>query len=206
MTGELRITDFLERLAAATPTPGGGSAAALTASLAASLVAMVAALTQKARPASDPELAAQMGEICEEARRWRDRFLRLADEDALAFEGVLAAYRLPKDPERERRESAIQAALRQATEIPYEVALGARRVLELAEVVALKGLKSAWSDAGAGIYLAEAALQAALLNVAINIKSIKDEEFVSRYEERRRELSEWAAAQRRRVMESFISP
>lgn len=201
MTSDLSIADFLERLAAATPTPGGGSAAALTASIAASLVAMVAALTlhsQKQRESQDLELVAQMQAISEEARQVRDRLLVLTDADAAAFERVMAAYKLPKASEAERaqRERAVQAALKHATEVPYEVALCARRVLELAEVVVLKGLKSAVSDARAGVYLAEAALQAALLNVEINLQSIQDERFVSRYKQLQRELSEWAAAQR----------
>lgn len=201
MTSDLSIADFLERLAAATPTPGGGSAAALTASIAASLVAMVAALTlhsQKQRESQDLELVGQMQAISEEARQVRDRLLVLTDADAAAFERVMAAYKLPKASEAERaqRERAVQAALKHATEVPYEVALCARRVLELAEVVVLKGLKSAVSDARAGVYLAEAALQAALLNVEINLQSIQDERFVSRYKQLQRELSEWAAAQR----------
>jgi formiminotetrahydrofolate cyclodeaminase len=201
MTGDLQIADFLERLSAATPTPGGGSAAALTASVAASLVAMVAALTlssKKSKEQEGPELAAQMGAILEEARQLRDRLLVLTETDAAAFERVMAAYKLPKagEAEKAQRERAIQAALKRATEIPYEVALCARRVLELAEIVALKGLKSALSDVSAGVYLAEAALQAALLNVEINLKSIKDEGLVRRYGQLGRELSEWAVARR----------
>ncbi|MDW8141290.1 MAG: cyclodeaminase/cyclohydrolase family protein [Candidatus Bipolaricaulota bacterium] len=205
MTGDLKIADFLERLSAATPTPGGGSAAALTAGVAASLIAMVAALTLKSstkKESQDPELAAQMRAICEEAHQLRDRLVKLTDADAAAFERVLAAYKLSKgsDEEKRHRDGEIQAALRHATEVPYEVALCARRVLELAEVVARKGLKSAASDVRAGIYLAEAALQAALLNVEINLTSIQDEEFVRRYGQRRRELSAWAAAQRARLI------
>lgn len=204
MTSDLKIADFLERLAAATPTPGGGSAAALTASIAASLVAMVAALTlhsqKKKRENQDLELTAQMQAISEEARQLRDRLVALTDADAAAFERVLAAYKLPKGSEAEKhqREREIQMALQRATEVPYEVALGARRVLELAEVVALKGLTSAASDVRAGVYLAEAALQAALLNVEVNLQSIQDEGFVSRYKQLQRELSQWAAAQRAR--------
>ncbi|MCL6642048.1 MAG: cyclodeaminase/cyclohydrolase family protein, partial [Candidatus Bipolaricaulota bacterium] len=166
---------LLEGFSAATPTPGGGSAAAFVGSVAASLVAMVAGLTvgKRAYQSVEPE----MQRILSEATQLRDELLELAERDSEAFNAVMAAYKLPKETESDRaaREQAIQAALKGATEIPYQTALRCSRVLELAEVVVTRGNKSALSDGGAAAALAESALQAALLNIAINLASLSDE-------------------------------
>lgn len=200
MIRDLRIADFLERLAAPIPTPGGGSAAGLAGSLAASLVAMVAALTVGKKNYQDRE--PQMKEILQEAHRLRDRLTLLIDLDAQAFDRVMEAYKLPKerDEQKRLREAEVQAALKHATEVPYQVARNCYRVLELAEMVATQGNKNAVSDAGGGVYLAEAALHAALLNVEINLRSVTDEAFKSQYMKLHQELSERARARRAAIL------
>ncbi len=200
MIRDLRIADFLERLASPTPTPGGGSAAGLAGSLAASLVAMVAALTVGKKNYQERE--PQMKEILQEAHKLREQLIILIDLDAQAFDRVMEAYRLPKEPEAQKqmREEAVQSALKRATEVPYQVAEHCYRLLELAELVATRGNKNAVSDALAGVYLAEAALQAALLNVEINLRSITDAAFKSQYIKLRQELSARARARRAAIL------
>ncbi len=192
---------LLEKLSAATPTPGGGSAAAFVGSVAASLVAMVAGLTIGKRAYQDVEQ--EMRTVLSEAIRLRDELLELADRDSEAFNAVMAAYRLPKETETDRaaREKAIQAALRGATEVPYQTALRCFRVLELAEIVTAKGNKNALSDGGAAACLAEGALQAALLNVSINVAAISDEIFKSTYKQERERLSAQAHTKRSVILQ-----
>jgi formiminotetrahydrofolate cyclodeaminase len=194
---------LLEKFSAATPTPGGGSAAALVGSIAASLVAMVAGLTlgKKSYQAVEPE----MRRVLAEATKLRDEILELADRDSEAFKAVMAAYRLPKETESDRaaRAQAIQTALKSATEIPHQTALRCLRVLELAEIVVARGNKSALSDGGAAAVLAEGALQAALLNVAINLASLSDETVKLEYSRERERLAHQAQAKRAMIFQAI---
>ncbi|MCX8103836.1 MAG: cyclodeaminase/cyclohydrolase family protein [Candidatus Bipolaricaulota bacterium] len=194
---------LLEKFSAATPTPGGGSAAALVGSIAASLVAMVAGLTvgKKAYHSVEPE----MRRVLAEAIQLREELLELADRDSAAFNAVMAAYKLPKETEADRaeRERAIQSALKGATEIPYQTGLRCFRVLELAEIVVTKGNKSALSDGGAATSLAEAAVQAALLNVALNLSAISDESLKSKYTQERERLAQHAHEKRAAILKTI---
>lgn len=200
-TRDENVFSFLTKLSAATPTPGGGSAAALVGSISASLVAMVAGLTlgKKAYQSVEHE----MRNVLSEALALRDELVDYADRDSAAFDAVMAAYQLPKETEVDRleREKALQAALQQATEVPYQTALRCLRVLELAEIVVTKGSKSALSDGGTAACLAEGALQAALLNVAMNLSALADEAFRSTYSQARERLSAQAQAKRLMILQ-----
>lgn len=202
-THDETLFTLLENLSAATPTPGGGSAAAVVGSIAASLTAMVAGLTigKTAYHAVESE----MQRVLAEALKIRDELLELADRDSAAFNAVLAAYKLPRQTEADRatRAREIQSALKQATEIPYQTASHCYRVLELAELVITKGNKNALSDGGAAAYLAEGALQAALLNVAINLAAIPDEAFQSQYNREHKRLSHQAQAKRHAIVQAL---
>ena len=164
---------FLERLASADPTPGGGSVSALAAALAAGLLAMVSRLST--RKGDDPIFAQTLSTV--EAAR--TALMDLLVRDAEAFDAVMHAMRLPRatEEEKQRRQHAIQVALRGAVEVPLAVAAHALAVLEAAPVMARMGNPNAISDVGVGTLLAHAALHGALLNVRINLKSIKDEPY-----------------------------
>jgi formiminotetrahydrofolate cyclodeaminase len=172
------INAFLDDLAGSSATPGGGSAAALAGAMGASLVNMVCRLTiGKRRFASDE---AELRGVLDEAEGLRRKLAGLADADSQAFDRVMAAYRLPKEtqPEQASRQAAIQEALQHAADVPLETASACAQVVNLAHQVVAKINPSAVSDAGAAVLLAEAALQAARLNVAINLSSIEDARFV----------------------------
>lgn len=200
-----RLCALLEKFSAATPTPGGGSAAALVGSVAASLVAMVAGLTI-GKKAYQP-VEQEMRRVLTEAIKLRDELVELADRDSAAFDAVMAAYRLPKETESERAERAraIQSALTQATKVPYQTALRCSRVLELAEIVVTKGNKSALSDGGAAATLAEGALQAALLNVALNLTEISDASLKSEYTRERERLAQHAQEKRAAILATIAA-
>jgi glutamate formiminotransferase/formiminotetrahydrofolate cyclodeaminase len=160
--------DFLDSLAAGTPTPGGGSAAAQAGAMAAGLVAMVARLTSGKKKYA--AVQAQMDEIIEAAESLRADLTTAVKTDSEAFEAVMAAYKLPKDdPD---RPSAIHMATLHASEVPLEVARMTVRVLKLALIAARIGNVNAITDAGSGAALAQAALTGAGYNVRINAKDL----------------------------------
>ncbi len=207
----LTVCEFLERLASSTPTPGGGSAAAVAGSMAAALVAMLGRITLKRREPEYQAVASEMEEITWKADRLREGLVRLADQDAQAFERVLAAYRLPQSSERakEERQQAIQEALKGATEVPYRISEACATVLELAQQAAAKGVRSAVSDAGTAAGLAEAAIHAALLNVDINLKLIQDEKYRHLYHKKCADLAKQAKIRKEAILaivEDWIRP
>lgn len=171
----LTLEQFLDRLASADPTPGGGSAAALAGATAAALVAMVARISQGKGPAD--ALAAMV----ERAERSRSALTALIADDALAFEAVRAAWRLPRDSEEAQaaRRAAVQEALRGATAVPLRVAREALAALELTPELARTGTASALSDVAAAALLGYAAVNGALYNARINLKGITDQAYVA---------------------------
>jgi formiminotetrahydrofolate cyclodeaminase len=193
-TGEMTIADFLDVLAAKQSTPGGGGAAALTGSQAAALLCMVANFTLGAKKYADVQEA--MKGYLAQAEALRQRLLALADEDVAAFQGVTACYAMPKESDEEKaaRSEALQAALKEAARVPFVTAESALAVMQLAEPVATMGNSNVVSDAAVALYLAEAALHAAIVNVNINLKFIKDGMFVDSYTTARNELLAAAAA------------
>jgi glutamate formiminotransferase / formiminotetrahydrofolate cyclodeaminase len=165
---------FLDALAAGTPTPGGGSAAAQAGAMGAALVGMVARLTIGKKKYT--EVQAQMNEILNQAERLRRELSLAVEEDSSAFTGVLAAFKLPQEsPEQqERRAEAIQQASLQAAQVPLNVAQKAVTVMALAERCASLGNLNAISDAASAAALAQAALTSAGYNVRINIYGLSD--------------------------------
>jgi formiminotetrahydrofolate cyclodeaminase len=178
----LTVAAWLDALASDAPAPGGGAAAALSGALAAALVSMVARFT-----IDRPKFAAVQNDITlalEQSEDVRARLLALVDVDATAYHAVAAAYRLPRD-DKAARVAAIQLALVQATEAPLQVAEAARCVVDLAHSVAAIGNPTVITDAGGAALLAQAALHAALLNVDVNLATLRDEGQRARFAARR---------------------
>jgi glutamate formiminotransferase/formiminotetrahydrofolate cyclodeaminase len=165
---------FLDELAAGTPTPGGGSAAAYAAAMAASLVGMVARLTigKKKYAAVDVRMQA----VASSADELRAMLSAAVERDALAFEGVLAASRLPKATEAEKavRQTALEQATILAAAVPLDVARRTTEVIELAAEAAETGNANAVSDALSAAALAHAGLKAAAANVRVNAAGLAD--------------------------------
>lgn len=175
---EATADPFLDRLAAGTATPGGGSAAAQAGAMAAALVAMVGRLTIGKKKYADVESEAQR--VVSEAETLRERLSAAVEQDAQAFEAVLAAMRLPKD-DAERREQELQAATVQAGEVPLGVARDSAKIIALASEMVSIGNANAVTDAGAAANLAQAALRSAGLNVKINATGLNDQELAERW-------------------------
>lgn len=170
-----RLADWLEELASESPTPGGGSAAAISAAAGAALVAMVGRLT--ARKEGFESVARRMDEIVAEADRDRVGLLALADRDVEAFDGVMSAFRMPRstDEERVARLHALQAALESAAEVPLMVARRAVYLMGLAEEAVANGNPNAASDGLSAAAVLHAATLSALANVQINAFAFVDQ-------------------------------
>jgi glutamate formiminotransferase / formiminotetrahydrofolate cyclodeaminase len=165
---------FLDSLAAATPTPGGGSAAAHAGAMGAALVAMVARLTIGKKKFAVVE--AQMNEILNRSELLRSELTRAVQEDAAAFEDVMSAFKLSKEtPEKEKiRLKAIDEATLHAARVPFNVAQKSLMVMALAErAVAIGNLNAITDGASAGA-MAHAALVSAGYNVRINLAGLTD--------------------------------
>jgi formiminotetrahydrofolate cyclodeaminase len=158
-----KIGSFLDSLASKSPTPGGGAVAALTGAMAASLVEMVCDLTIGNK--NYPEVQIDVTQIAERANELSEKLLDLSDQDCLAFEKVMEAYR-SKD------RAKIKGALLIAIEVPQKTVEYSENVRELAEIVGKIGNKNAYSDAMSAGHLAFAAIQSAQENVEINKKML----------------------------------
>ncbi len=171
------IESYLEKLASESPEPGGGSVAALVGALGAALVSMVANLTVGREKFADVE--DEMAKLGERAAQLRAELEELVTLDAQAYAAVAAAMKLPQEDEAQKKErkERLQTALNGAATVPLKIALTAVEVGKLAFPAAEKGNPHAVSDAGVAALLADAAAQAAALNVRINLAWIEDEDF-----------------------------
>jgi glutamate formiminotransferase/formiminotetrahydrofolate cyclodeaminase len=179
---------FIDELAAPTPTPGGGSAAAYSAAMGAGLVAMVAGLTMGKKKYAEVE--AQMQAIRVHAEKLREELTYAVDDDAGAFEAVMGAYRLPKGTPEEKaaRTSSVQSATLNAAHVPLHVAEDAVKVMELALRCVESANVNAISDAASAAAMAKAGLTAAGYNVRINVAGLPDASAGEQYLGKVREL------------------
>jgi formiminotetrahydrofolate cyclodeaminase len=194
---DLTIGEFLERLSSAEPTPGGGSAAAVAASLAAGLVSMVAQLSRR-QPLAHHSPLHDLAE--REGQRLAARLLELADQDAAAYAAFARALKLPRSTpeESEARAFAKRQAARVAAEVPLRTVEACLEVIKLAEALAGRCNVNASSDISVASLLAEAAAQGAAENVRVNLPSLGDDPWTDEVERRLdgllAELAELAAS------------
>jgi formiminotetrahydrofolate cyclodeaminase len=174
------IGNFDALVAAGTPAPGGGSVSAYSGMLASSLGQMVCNLTIGKPKYADAE--PRVKEIKSTLEQLGARLRQLIAEDAESFEGVLRAYRLPKDSDEQKvqRSAQIQAALQSAVDVPMETAKRSFNVLELLRELADIGNPNALSDVAVGAQLAQTAVKGASYNVGVNLESMSDREGAKR--------------------------
>jgi formiminotetrahydrofolate cyclodeaminase len=174
-TADQTVGGFLGVLASDAPTPGGGAVAGVAAATAGALIAMVGRLTLGKAEFADVQ--DRMRVLVAEGDAARAAFLTLADRDAHAFDGVMVAFRMPKDTDDQKRErsAAIQAGYLDAARVPMEIAGSAVALMELALEATATGNPAAASDAWSAAACAYAAVVCAMANVEINAAMIKDE-------------------------------
>lgn len=175
---------FIEELASAAPTPGGGAACAYVGVLATCLTSMVGNLTVGKERYRNVEEEARQKLVQLEGIRERLANLVRADEEA--FAPLAAAYRMPRgtDEERALREAAVQEALYGASEVPLKVMETILEALGVAKFFAYNGNRSALSDIGAAATFARAAAHGVRMTVVANISSMKDEQRARIYKQR----------------------
>jgi glutamate formiminotransferase/formiminotetrahydrofolate cyclodeaminase len=194
---------FLDRLAAGTPTPGGGSAAAQAGAMAAALVSMVGRLTSGKKKYAEVE--GRIQQIIEQSESLRRELSEDVAADARAFDGVMQAMRMPHDSTEEQaaRAEAMDRAIRQAATVPLEVARRARKLIELAAELAEIGNVNAITDAASGAAMARAALRSASLNVRINASGISDRQAARSWLDELTELEHQAFTAEARLHEAL---
>jgi glutamate formiminotransferase/formiminotetrahydrofolate cyclodeaminase len=170
-------SEFLEATADTTPTPGGGSAAALAGAVAASLTQMVAGLTEGRKKYADHQ--EEVVEIRAKAIELRRELTDAIHEDAAAFDRLMSAYRV-KDLEQSARAELIEHATIGAAEVPLRVARLSRDVAQLAQSVTRLGNVNAVTDSASAAIMARAAVQAAALNVKVNVVGLRDQAMAQR--------------------------
>jgi formiminotetrahydrofolate cyclodeaminase len=172
--------DFLDEVAAPSPTPGGGSASAYSGAMAAALLMMYTGLTLARK--SYAGVHDEMQRVRAQAAGLKEKLSQAVEQDARAFEAVMETSKMEKGSS--ERAAATQEAMKGAAMVPMRVAEDSARALQLARSVMDKGLKSAKSDITVATFLAQAAIRGALENVRANLAEISDEQFVAEYRER----------------------
>lgn len=180
---DLTVKGFLAETAGQEPVPGGGSISALNGSIAAALAEMVANLTIGKKKYAEVE--AEMQTIATEAAAIQKELVLDIDRDSDAYNKVFAAFKLPKETDEEKvvRSAQIQEMTKYAASVPMEVARRVHSLLPLIEAVVAKGNQNAITDGCVAMMCARTAIIGALLNVRINLTSIKDEDFVKTHTE-----------------------
>ncbi len=171
------LRGYMDAAASNAPAPGGGSVSATVGALGAALVSMVCNLTLGKEKYAAVE--GQVKALVMQAEQLRRELILLLQDDTTAYNGVIAAYKLPKETEAEKaaRHAAVQKGLLHAADVPLDICRAALKVCELARTAAEIGNPNAVTDAGCAVLFGEAAAQGASLNVEINLGSIEDEAY-----------------------------
>lgn len=203
MLTELTVKDFLNKVAGSDPVPGGGSIAALNGAIAAALAAMVANLTIGKKNYADCEEL--MKQIAERAAGLKEEFVADVDRDSEAYDRVFACFKMPKatDEEKAARSAAIQEATKFAAQVPMEVARRAYGLMDTIAQVARKGNQNAVTDACVAMMAARSAVLSALMNVRINLGSLKDKEFALAMQAEADGLEQQALAKEKELLDEI---
>ncbi len=176
---DLSLSDFADETASESPAPGGGSIAAYVGSLGVSLATMVANLSS--HKVGWDDRWEEFSHWAEKGQQIKDQLLKLVDEDTQAFNQIMAAFGLPKsnDEEKAIRTSAIQAATKNAIDIPLGVMSIAFESMQVIKAMAEIGNPNSVSDAGVGALCARAAVLGAFMNVRINAADYQDKAYIA---------------------------
>lgn len=203
MLTDLTVKDFLNKVAGSDPVPGGGSVAALNGAVASALATMVAGLTigKKGYEVSE--------ELMEHAReltsQWQNEFIFLVDKDSEAYDKVFACFKMPKvtDEEKLARSAAIQEATKYAALVPMEVARKAIELMSIIADVAKLGNQNAVTDTCMAMMAARSAVLGALMNVRINLSSLKDVAFAGELEAEADKLERKACEKEKELLDTI---
>lgn len=203
MLVDLKVTDFLNKVAGSDPVPGGGSVAALNGAIASALAAMVAGLTIGKKGYEDT--AEIMKHIQTLALTQKTGFVADIDRDSEAYHKVFDCFKLPKNTDEEKniRSAAIQEATKFAALVPMQVARNAYELMGIIADVAKMGNRNAVTDACVAMISARSAVLAALMNVRINLGSLKDRTFVEQLQSEADELERKACIKEKELLDAI---
>lgn len=190
MIQDFTVSSFLEELSSKKPTPGGGGAAGLSGAVGTALGEMVVNLTLGKKKYADVE--EEMQSILMTLTQMREEFLRLADEDAVVFAPLAAAYSLPAttEEEKKKKEAILEDLLVSAALVPLSVMELCLKTLDLLEFLGEKGSRLAVSDVGVGVQMIRASILGAKMNVYINTKTMVQREKAREINARAQSVSE----------------
>ena len=199
---DLTIESFAEITASDAPAPGGGSVSVMAASIGAALAEMVANLTIGKSKYS--EMEEEMKALSAEAAVLRKELILAIQKDTESFNLYMDALSMPKDTYEQKaaRKEPIQNGLKEAAKEPLSVAGTAIKIFPIAEAVVARGNSNAVTDGLVGTMMTRTGILGALLNVKINLGSIKDEAFVSDMTKKVKELEEQAIAWEKKILEN----
>ena len=192
MLAELTVKEFLDKVAGSDPVPGGGSVAALNGAVASALTAMVAGLTIGKKGYEEHEEL--MKHISRLSIRQQELFVEYIDRDSEAYDHVFGCFKLPKSTDEEK-------AARSAALVPMQVARNACELMEIIADVARLGNQNAITDACVAMMAARSAVLGALLNVRINLGSLKDKTFVDELKREADHLEQLACMREKELLE-----
>jgi formiminotetrahydrofolate cyclodeaminase len=199
MLADKTIKEFIDILASAAPTPGGGGASALVGAIGVALGNMVGSLTVGKKKYADVQ--DDIKALKAKSDALQDKLLALIDADAEAFEPLSKAYGLPSGTDEEKAEKAriMEEALVVASGAPLDIMEAIGEGVALLEEFEKKGTWIAISDVGCGAVICQAALRAVSLNVFINTKSMKNREKAKELENRANALLDDLTARSEKV-------
>ena len=198
---ELPVKEFISAIAGSSPVPGGGSISALCGSLSAALGEMVASLTIGKKKYIDVEES--MKKSASILDTLLHDFNKDIDRDSDAYMAVFSAFQLPKDTDAEKtaRMQKIEETTKIAAEVPLQVAQKAYTMMDIIHTVATTGNQNAVTDACVAMMCARTAVLGALLNVRINLSSIKDTEYVDKMKKEADRLEKEAINKETKLLE-----
>lgn len=202
MLADLTVKEFLDKVAGSDPVPGGGSIAALNGALASALATMVANLTIGKK---DYEVSQDLMKTIQSFSTGRMKeFIQWIDKDSEAYDKVFDCFKLPKatDAEKAARSAAIQEATKEAALIPLEVARKSLEMMSYIGDVGRFGNRNAVTDACVAMMSARSAVLGALLNVRINLCSLKDKELCHQLQAEADKLEQLALQKEKELLDA----
>ncbi|MBN2560887.1 MAG: glutamate formimidoyltransferase [Phycisphaerae bacterium] len=198
---DMTVEGFVHETASESKAPGGGSISSAMGAMGAALGTMVANLSSHKRGWDDRW--EEFSNWAEKGKACHDELLRLIDEDTNAFNKIMAAFRLPDGSEAEQaaKNQAVQAATREAIEVPFRVMQTSLACMAVCQAMAEIGNPASVSDAGVGALAARSAVMGAYLNVKINAGDVQDKKWIEDILTRGREIQEKAVAKEREILE-----
>ena len=201
---ELDVLKFLDVVDSNSPAPGGGSVSALASSLGASLARMVAHLSfgKKKYEALSDDVKAKFVANFDELLKIKNELNDLIDRDSEAYNTVMAAYKLPKETDEEKatRSVEIQKSLKYAIQTPYDIVVLSGKAISLLGEILANGNQNAITDIGVGTMLLMVGLEGGILNVKVNLSSIKDAEYVEKITKEIYDIKATAEKEKDRIM------